>query len=308
MANPNIDLEYLDKEPVPTEGTVCDESPDQRKYVRTLWLQDGRKFSVLWTVTQSGNGTLGSCLGKACHQFQEHDRAECQRLAIALLKGEGIVALRYTGDWEEETMEASGKPRHGRFAHFHVSIGGVPVYVAYSWSGNVVKDAQMEIFEADTPQTIVPYGEHSYSPPTTSPEWRPWKGHLGKCDYLRVAIALIEKHFPYMFSPDKFGVFGPRPKYNCKCCPPSWRPSIWYYCGDYVTTVVSQLCSAGMLSKKKMKIPNSTKKALARRLVLFTMSCLDGQGFHHVFQSDLKTVPFCARKAINQFNWDASSK
>jgi len=311
MTNPNVDLEFLDSEPVLAKYNQPDECPTTRDYSRKVWLQDGRKFSVSWRVLHcdiniNNNNKSGTCLGKACIQLLEPDRGDCQRLAIALLKGDSPVALRYTGTWQRET-NTEESCCHGCVYHMHVSIGGIPVFVGFAWAGTVVQDVFKEIFEGDPRQTIVPHGEDSQAPPKSSPEWQPWNCQLEKGDYLEKAISLVQNHFPHMFSPEKYGVLGQRPMYNCKCCPPCWRPSVWYYCGVYVTTVVSQLSTASLLSKKKLKISNGMKKTIARRLVLFTMSVWAGEVYDDVFDIDVKSVPFCARKAINQFDWELCS-
>jgi len=304
MNNPNLDLEFLDSEPLLAQYNHPDECPATRDYSRKVWLQDGRKFSVAWRVVYCDNSKkIGPCLGKTCIQALEPDRGDIQRLAIALFKGESPVALRYRGTWMRET----NKEETGflvRVYHMHVSIGGVPVFTGFAWAGNVVQDVCKEIFEGDPSQTIIPHGEDSQPPPKTSPEWHPWNCRLEKGDYLEMAISLIQRHFPHMFSPAKYGVLGQRPMYNCKCCPPSWRPSIWYYCGVYVTTVVSQLSSPSVLSKKKLRLSTGIKKAIARKLVLFAMSAWGGEVYDDVFESDVKLVPYCARRAINQFNWE----
>jgi hypothetical protein len=303
MTNPNVDFEFLDTEPVLSNenNNAC---PPTRDYRRKAWLKDGRKFTVSWRVSQGQDGKEGRCIAKASVQQLEHDRESCKRLAIALLKGESPVALVYTGTSREVPEEGDAHPpRACSVRHTLATIGGVPVYLAYDWpGGNGVLDVCKEVFDGDTRQFIVPYGCDE-PPPTSSWEWHPWHGHLDEADYIDKAMDLIQKtHFPYMFKPDKFGVLGPRPRFNCKCCPAPYKPSVWYYCGVYVTTVVEQLFSVSVPGKTK-KVAVGTKKAMARRLVLFTMSLWEHRYYDEVFTRDGKEVPYCARKAINQHIW-----
>lgn len=282
-------LEFLDAYPV-----VRDHYSDQaRDYLREVMLQDGRQFSVWWRMDMAEGG----CLGKKVTEVIEFERVQCKRMAIALFQGESPTCKRYLDWWQEGS--GPGGIGEGPVRHLVVTLGGVILSRTYSWNSSYVTSILKEVFGKDAFQCLVPSMDHEVPPPLEK-----WENQIhDQTANIKKAMGVIEKHFPNIFNPGAYGVSTAAvPRYSCKCCQSTRKPSTWYYCREYVKTVVHDMYARrgdrGDVLVKKAS--NRARRMLAKRLVAFTIAQWEGKDYSEMFQLKEAEVPVCARTAINK--------